>query len=85
MCSDGIAATWLACATSGEPHDPHVWLSRTVSTNPRSGMNRGGATGTTAKQPMPIRLTSTNVHRAQRYSAGRRRYSQASNPNAATT
>src|SRR5690349_10031472 len=83
-CSDGIAPTWLAWPTSGEPHDPQVWPWRTVSVNPAS-RNRGGAVGYSRKQATPPRLTRTNEVRAHRYTAGRRTYSQASRANALRT
>ena len=45
MCSDGIAASWLACATIGEPHEANVRPRDTVSTNGAPASSRGGATG----------------------------------------
>ncbi len=73
MCSEGIAAIWLACETSGEPQLKTVPSARTVSTNTPLSSSRGGATGHSAKQLTAMRLSSTNVLRAQEYTAGRRR------------
>jgi hypothetical protein len=84
-CSDGIAAIWLACSPTGEPHDPQVWPSRTVSTKPWPGTSRGGAVGHSAKQLIATRLSSTKELRAGRYSSGRRASSQASRINALST
>ena len=64
-CSDGIAASWLAWSPTGEPQDPQVWPSRTVSTKPWPGTSRGGAVGHSAKQPIAARLSSTNELRGR--------------------
>jgi hypothetical protein len=65
-CSDGMAASTFACATSGEPQDPQVCPRCTVSTYPAPASNRGGISGYRAKQVTPMRLRTMNDERAQR-------------------
>ncbi len=84
-CSDGIAASWLAWSPTGEPQEPQVCPSRTVSTKPCPGTSRGGAVGHSAKQVIATTLSSRNELRADRYWSGRRTSSQISRASALTT
>ncbi|MCQ0010106.1 hypothetical protein LUX73_39030 [Actinomadura madurae] len=82
MCRDGTAANRSACSTIGEPQDPQVRPSVTVSMKPRSGISRGGMTGYSAKQASPPRLSMTKALRAVRYRSGCRRNNQVSRASA---
>ena len=65
MCSDGIAATWLACDASAPVcHEPKAWVEATTSVKPSS--IRGGATGKRQKTTKPSTLTSSSELRSGR-------------------
>ena len=65
MCSEGIAASWLAAEASAPVcHEPKACVEATTSVNPSS--MRGGATGSSQKTTKPITLTSTSVLRSGR-------------------
>ncbi len=65
MCSEGIAASWLACEASAPVcQPPKAWVDATTSVYPLS--IRGGATGYSQKTANPIRFTSTSELRSGR-------------------
>ena len=65
MCSDGIAASWLACEASAPVcQEPNACVEATTSVKPSS--IRGGATGSSQKTTKPSTLTSTSELRSGR-------------------
>src|SRR5215218_6682034 len=67
-CNDGIAANWLANPLYGlpAPYDAGP-NTRAVSTKPRSGNMRGGASGISRCTDIPARVITIITLRKRRY------------------
>jgi hypothetical protein len=70
-CSDGIAANWLAKPLYGlpAPYDAGP-ITRAVSTKPRCGNMRGGASGSRRCTDMPAVVITIITLRNRRYIEG---------------